>query len=136
VGKKLKRSAPLSGGKIRPHDAPHVNWDQRPPVFSFQHLVRDHGVDGCDQEQKAQVLEALHRRGQLTWAQLKQAHRHGLGAEPIARNSMRVGVPACVTPDTPILAFRCIGIAPMIGFREEDRFHILWIDRAFACYRH
>jgi hypothetical protein len=105
-------------------------------VFSFRHLVNSHGISGCSVEDKAAVLDALHRRSALTWAQIKSAPRHGLGTEKIDQESLTVPLPSYVTPDTTILALRCIGKAPMIGFRDEDRFHVLWLEREYDCYDH
>ncbi len=136
MSKRIKSKAPLQGLKVRAHDAPHQSWDKRPIVFSFCNLAHSHCVEQCTDGEKVHVLDALWKRGRMTWAEIKQAPRHGLGCEKIAQNSLQVPLPVCVTPDTTILSFRCIGLAPMIGYRDEDRFHILWIDREFNCYNH
>ena len=101
------------------------------PAFSLRYLVASHGLDDCSKEDKVAILDAFHVRSQLTWADLKRAHRHAIGSKKIAQGGMKVPLPECVTPDTVLLAFRCIGKAPMIGFREDDRFQILWVDRRF-----
>jgi hypothetical protein len=134
---KIKERGPRRGPRIHPHTAPrHIDWDKHTPVFSLRHVVATHGVDGCSNTEKASILDAFSRRSGLTWTELKSAPRHGLGTEKLDVRSLKVSIPSCVTPDTTIIAFRCIGKAPMIGFRDEDRFHILWVDRGFDCYDH
>lgn len=135
MGNGLKRPPTLSG-RLKPHDAPSINYDAKPPVFSLQYLTQSHGIDNCSEAQKASILDALHKRGKMTWTQLRMAPRHGLGSETIALTALKVSLPPCVTPDTTILAFRCIGTAPMLGFRDQDRFHIIWIDKSYDCYDH
>ena len=79
---------------------------------------------------------AIFKRGKMTWLQLRLAHRHGLGSEKIARSSMLIPIPPRVTEDVDILAFRCIGIKPMLGFRLGRIFHIIWIDKNLTAYKH
>jgi len=134
---RIREHAPKRGARIKPHDAPpQINWDKRSPIFSIRHMAVTHGLDNRSIDQKAGIIDAFYRRNTLTWEQIRSAHRHGLGAEKIDRNAIRVPIPPCITPDTTILAFRCIGMAPMIGFREDDRFHVVWFDLDFDCYDH
>lgn len=49
---------------------------------------------------------------------------------------MKVVVPPSITEDTPILSFRFSGKAPMVGFRREEVFYVVWLDRAFDVYPH
>jgi hypothetical protein len=79
----------------------------------------------------------LRELSELTWAQLRQADRHGLGFETIDRSSIKSGIPGVVTADVNIIAFRFAGKKPMVGFRDRDgTFHIIWFDRAFRLYKH
>jgi hypothetical protein len=134
---RIKAQAPKRGARIKLHDAPaQVNWDKRTPVFSLRHLIKTHGLDRCSQEQKAGILDSFYRRNELTWERIKMAPRHGLGTEKIDQSAIKVPLPGHITPDTTLLALRCIGLMPMIGFREDDRFHLLWIDLDFDCYDH
>lgn len=74
---------------------------------------------------------------QLTWQQISNSGRHGQGSETIARTSIKSAtIPACITEDVKILAFRCIGLAPMVGYRVDEVFYVVWIDRAFGLYEH
>lgn len=82
------------------------------------------------------VAEAMFRRRERTWRQLRSDDKHGLGSETISRDALKVALPPCVTDDATILAFRFKGKAPMVGFKLEGVFYILWLDRAFDVYDH
>jgi hypothetical protein len=96
-----------------------------------------HCVPSCGQEEKAHFADALYKRAQLTWAQLRQAPSHGLGFEMIPRFRIKVPIPSTITEDvTKFMVFRCSGSAPMVGYRDGATFHILWIDHDFRVYDH
>ncbi len=64
------------------------------------------------------------------------APRHGLGYERIEKNAIKCGIPSVVPDDTDLIAFRFAGNAPMVGYRKERTFFILWLDRDFTLYDH
>lgn len=134
--KKIKRPSPKSGKRVKSHDAPGENFDARPPCFSFRYIQNQYSIDDCDWDAKIHILEALNKRKDIAWQRLKTTDRHGLGLETISQDAIKAPMPTCVTPDTTLLAFRCIGKAPMVGFREDDRFYVLWIDPTFSLYDH
>jgi hypothetical protein len=80
------------------------------------------------------------RLSRLTWAQLRQQGRHGLGYEKIARSmirAIRAGIPETIPPDVDLIAFRFYAKAPMVGFTGSDgTFHVIWFDRDFTLYKH
>ena len=134
---KLKNKKGKSGRRIRPHeDVPHVNYDKLPPVFSLRHLEASHGLGNCTTEQKAGVLDAFHIRRNLTWVELFSTHRRGLGSENIPQPAIGVMLPACITPEMTLMAFRCIERMRMVGFRDQDRFHVVWFDWNMNLYDH
>jgi hypothetical protein len=45
-------------------------------------------------------------------------------------------IPLCITPEVTLLALRFSGKHPMVGYREDDIFHILWFDFDFTLYDH
>lgn len=90
----------------------------------------------CQTDEKAALADRLHEMSQLTWEQLRQAPKHGQGYEKISRDAIRPSVPAQVTPDVNLIAFRFCGKAPVVGYRNRRIFHVLWLDRAFTLYNH
>lgn len=110
--------------------------EQRPPEFSLRYLQNGYCVNCCQREEKAALADTLFRLSQLTWAQIKNIGRHGNGFEKIARNSIKAPIPPHVSEDVDLIAFRFCSMAPMVGYRREATFFILWLDRAFTLYRH
>lgn len=126
----------LTQGKIKTHEVTAEDSNNQTPVFCFEYMVDGFCVRSCQTQEKAQFAESLHRRGKMTWHQLRVSPRHGLGFEIIDRKSIKVGLPRVVTDDVNIIAFRCIGLRPMIGYRHGRIFHILWVDPKGRVYDH
>lgn len=73
---------------------------------------------------------------QLTWAEIHSQGRHKGGCEKIPRDQLQFKLPAHVTDDTNIWAFRCFGLSTMLGYRDGNCFHILCVDPNFKAYDH
>ncbi|MBF0035774.1 hypothetical protein HAX39_24755 [Citrobacter freundii] len=112
------------------------NIDRNPPEFSFRYLQKGFCVDCCEQKEKAALADKLFRLSQLTWAQIRQQDRHKLGYEKIARNVIKSAIPTHVTEDVELIAFRFCGMAPMVGYKRNATFYVLWLDRVFTLYNH
>jgi hypothetical protein len=111
--------------------------ERLPPKFSLRHVNKKYCITQCTKDEKAAFAVRLRELSELTWAQLRQAPRHGLGFETIDRSSIKCGIPGVVTADVSIIAFRFDGKKAMVGFRDSDgTFHIIWFDRAFQLYKH
>ncbi|MGP2880864.1 hypothetical protein [Serratia marcescens] len=110
--------------------------DNSPPVFSLRYLQRDFCIDCCEKNEKAAFADKLFKLSKLSWADIRQADRHGLGTEKISRDSIKAAIPAHITPDVDFLAFRFCAKAPMVGYKIGSVFYILWLDRNFKLYKH
>ena len=94
-------------------------------------------MEACDRKQQAEFTKALWKRSRMTWRQIWASDRHGLGAEKIARGSIRAPIPVEVTDDVDFfIALRFSGKAPMVGYRIRDVFHVVWLDARFRLYNH
>ena len=124
------------GRNISPPVTVEESPEQQPPIFSLRHMSRDFSLDNCTKDEKAALIDTMFRLSQLTWAQINSAPRHGLGYERIAQSSIKAAIPAHITQDVNLLAFRFHGLAPMVGYRERAIFHIIWLDRSFTLYKH
>lgn len=139
MGKKsrrLKEPNKNTGKRLSAFAPP--NYDEMPPVFSLERLQ---GGPFClstlDQEHKASFADAMYRRRQVSWRDLKQSGRHGLGFEKIPRHQIKAGIPRFITEDHDyFLAFRFKGQAPMVGYRVRNIFYVLWFDSSFELYDH
>ncbi|OOF53560.1 hypothetical protein [Rodentibacter trehalosifermentans] len=136
-----KDIATKSKGKIRLSNSSQVtveNNDKKPPVFSFHKIEKNYGLSNCEANEKVALVETLHKLSQFTWQELRNNPRHGLGTEKIEH----LAIKGCKVPDfikeqnISLIAFRFNGKSPMVGYRENQIFHILWLDRNFTLYDH
>lgn len=115
-----------------------INYDSKPPIFSLEKTVDGkYCLSSLDQEHKALFADAIDRRKNLPWADIKKADRHGLGIEKIARGNIKAAIPKFITDDVDhFLAFRFHGKKPMVGYRNREVFYVLWFDNDFTLYDH
>lgn len=99
-------------------------------------MVRGYSVDDLQKNDRAELAVQLFKLSQVTWGDLKKVGRHALGFEKIARDAIRAPIPAAITPDVTLIAFRFSGLKSMVGFRSERIFHIVWIDHDRTVYKH
>jgi hypothetical protein len=85
---------------------------------------------------KQLLPEKIRRMSRMTWLELRQADRHGMGSEKIERGAIKRPIPAHISEDVPLLAFRFSGKKPMVGYRMLGTFHIIWFDCKFTLYDH
>jgi hypothetical protein len=124
------------GGIKDPPDRPAVSTNTLHPAFCFRYLQNGWDLATLEQDEKLALVEKIVQIGGLTWQEIQGSHRHGNGHEKIARSSIRPGIPPCVTDDVQLIAFRFHGKAPMVGYRSDKVFYVLWLDRAFTLYDH
>lgn len=113
-----------------------ISPEKQKPIFSLHYLQKSHCLSDCDKDEKSAFADTLHKLSQLTWNEIISSPRHGVGYERIARNAIKASIPAHLQADINLIAFRFCAKAPMVGYREENIFHVLWIDRAFTLYDH
>jgi hypothetical protein len=135
----FKKIKPSEGKLIKPpHWVPDFNPEQVPPYFSLRYLSKHKHfcLTACGQEAKAAFADRMYELSQLTWSQIHLAPRHGQGYEKIRKEGIKATLPAQVTEDVTIIAFRFYGKAPMAGYRQNATFYILWFDPDFKLYDH
>jgi hypothetical protein len=114
-----------------------VSTEAQHPTFSLTHIQPSYCLSNCEKQEKAAFADTLHKLSKLTWAQIRIAPKHGCGTEKIARDSIDTGIPVHVTEDVSFfLAFRFDGKKPMVGYRKDEVFHVLWLDRDMTLYDH
>jgi hypothetical protein len=140
MGKKarLKRPTPEQGKRLSLPDENPKDYDSLPPRFCLRQLRTGFSLADCQKDEKAAFADRLFEISRLSWAQLRQAGRHGQGYEKISWSAIKGdAIPSSFSADLVLIAFRCIGKAAMVGYRSADGvFNILWIDRAFRLYDH
>lgn len=108
---------------------PAPEYDNRKPVFSFQHMRygKKHCLSICEKSDRAAIASRLVRISQKTWRELKSEPKEGIGFEEISRKSLNQGVtvPQFVTPETIVTAFRFSESGRMVGFRQAEVYHVI-----------
>ena len=138
MGKKSRFKKPVTIQGSRLTVTEPINYDELPPIFSLQRVqLSKYCFSALNQQQKSAFAEAIFKRRNLSWQEIKKQHRHALGFEKIARNSLKVAVPKFITDDVEhFLAFRFDGLKPMVGYRQKNVFFVLWFDHDFTLYSH
>ncbi|WP_340124449.1 hypothetical protein [Methylobacter svalbardensis] len=115
-----------------------INYDSKPPIFSLEKLQPGkYCLSILSQENKAMFADAIFRRKSLTWNQIKQLDKHGLGTEKIPKAQIKAPIPRFITDELDhLLVFRYKGLHPMVGYRQRDVFFVLWFDHDFSLYSH
>jgi hypothetical protein len=110
--------------------------DKDKPIFSFHLLQKGYCITDCEKEEKASLADCLRKLSNFCWLELKNDKRHGLGCEKMDRCRIKASIPETLPKNITFLVFRFHGKAPMVGYREDKVFHILWLDRNFSLYDH
>jgi hypothetical protein len=113
-----------------------IDYNRVKPTFCLWYIDRLYCISCCDHEEKAGFADTLLQLSQMTWNEIRSAHRHGLGGEKISRDAIKRPIPEHVTDDVTFIAFRFSGKKPMVGYRMKEMFHIVWLDRDFTLYDH
>lgn len=132
----IKKQSGASGKHIQPTKDLFPKSTFNYPIFCFRHIHRDYSLEKCEKDEKIDLIERLCKLSTLTWEQIKLADRHGFGTEKISHESIKVGKPAHITPDITFYALRFSGKKPIVGYKSDFIFHILYIDRDFTLYNH
>lgn len=133
--KGFKKPKATQGHLIKAHGSKAVSDEDRKPKFSLRLLQPSHCISQCEKDDRAAFAEKMRRLSQLTWAQIRQQDRHGLGFEKISHDAIKVGIPEEAKAEK-LIAFRFSGPKPMVGFKKEATFYVVWFDRDFTLYNH
>lgn len=139
MARKIKRKTGNPGERVKTPEIPQLSSDDQHPIFCLRYLSndKDFSLSDCTKEQKAAFIDQLALISQVTWRELRFSGRHGMGYEKITRESIKSPIPTRFTEEiTHFIAFRYFGKAPMVGHKENDTFHILWLDSKFKLYAH
>lgn len=114
------------------------NYDLMPPVFSLERVQpTGYCLSNLCKEDKAAFADAIFKRKSITWSDIKKLDRHALGFEKIDKASIKAPMPPFITEDMDsFLAFRFQGLRPMVGYRKQNIFFVLWFDKDFTLYDH
>ena len=132
--RKIKRPSPTGGRRFRDHPSSSSTFRDSHPVFSFHKLVSGYCVDDCDVAAKVAFLDAMRKRSRMTWMEIHQTRREGLGCEQIPRAALNVQVPSAISDDINFISLRAGRRRRIIGYQERAILHIIWLDRDHSVY--
>ena len=132
----VKQPSKNKSARLKDPPEPTKKSDKEHLTVSLRYLRPSHCISLCDAGEITSFVDKLRILTAKSWMELTMLPRHGLGYEKIARSALNVAVPAHVTDDVSIIAFRFAGLKPMVGYKDGETFHILWFDRAFDVYPH
>lgn len=134
---KLKHRQINRGIKVGVNEAEiRTDYDREKPTFCLRFIDPQYCISKCDRDEKSAFVDKIFRMSQMTWLQLRMADRHGMGSEKLARAAIRRPIPAQISEEVAILAFRFSGLKTMVGYRQGQMFHVVWFDRDFTLYDH
>ena len=125
-----------NNSKFTASDEP--NYNEMPPIFSLERIQNTkYCFTKLNKDMQAAFATSIYKRRDITWKQIAQEGRHGLGYEKIAKDSIDPPLPRFITEDiNSFMAFRFSGKKPMVGYRQKNIFYILWFDLDFTLYDH
>lgn len=112
------------------------DFNKERPAFCLRFVESDWCITLCDKDDKAAFADRIRKLSSMTWDQILGADRHGFGREKISQQAIRATLPSHVTPDVTLVALRFSGLKPMVGYRIDDMFRIVWFDRDYSLYDH
>ncbi len=133
------------GKKLAPRQSLRISDDDKKPLFSLEYIGVNtkYGLKSCQVEDKAIFLEAIHKRSDLTWKQIKnEPFKNGLGFELLKDRKLNMKLRRMarkkLTEDAKIRVFCAKSRTKrrMLGERDGQIFYILFLDPCGEIYEH
>ena len=124
-------------GRFKAESVGEITFNQRKPKISFEFLIGEYCISKCQQWQKAEIIDSLHRISQLTWQQHHQIGKSG-GYEQFEKKQLLCQIPQdekFINTDK-VTVFHRKNKIPIVGFRVDDVFFVFCIDRNYSAYKH
>jgi len=133
---RLKSKHRQPSGRLKEPIVQKVDSSTQSPTFCLHYLDNDYGLSQCGKDLKISLIHKLYELSQLTWNQITNAPRHGLGLETIPYEQIKGRMPTHITSDQKFIAIRFHQLKPIVGYRIERIFHIVWLDYNMTLYDH
>lgn len=128
--KKGKR--PQNTGSTLAVDTSSPATAQKNVKFCLNHMQSGFSVEDLAKDARAEFAMALYKRRGMTWTEIQQAPKLGLGSEKMPAASIRATIPRAFSDVEDFLVLRYSGKLPMAGVRVGDVFHIVWLEPQFG----
>lgn len=103
-------------------------------TYSFDHMHQDYCADQLSDSRRAKFHQSLEKRRPLTWSAIQGLDRHKLGYEWLSpsKKKMSVDIPEAFPHKDQFMVFRYFDKLPMGGVRDQNVFHVVWVERHFG----
>lgn len=128
--KKGKR--PENSGSVLAVDTSTPQTALKNVKFCLNHMQPGFSIEDLTKDARAEFAMALFKRRGMTWTEIQQAPKHGLGSEKMPASSIRATIPRAFSDMDDFLVLRYSGKLPMAGVRVGDVFHIVWVEPQFG----
>ena len=94
--KKRSRVKSLQGNKGHANISadPSPDYDRMPPLFSLERVQqKGYCLSDLCQADKAAFAQAIFKRRQILWSDIKKIDKHALGFEKIAKSAIKTPIP-------------------------------------------
>ncbi|MDK8675928.1 hypothetical protein QP918_10795 [Corynebacterium accolens] len=81
---------------------------------------------------RREFLDKWHKRSLISWTELVNHHRHGLGSELIPKNKIKAQIPRQFQELTKFRVFRHQENLPFVGWKDGGIFYLLWIETKYG----
>lgn len=125
---KYKGTPPPNSKRSEPCTVPESHPDGKYPTLSFRFLQKGWGTEELSEKQCQQLLIKWEKRCGMTWTELSQQPKHGLGSEFLPIGKIKPSVPRNFQDETKVRVYRHESNYPMAGFKVGSTFYIVWIE--------
>lgn len=101
------------------------------PVLCLRHTRNGYGVAELSEQQRSELLLKWAKRTQFTWTELGTQPKHGLGFEYMPAGQIKKAAPEALAQQK-YMILRHHQNLPMVGFKVNDTFHVLWIEASYG----
>ncbi|MFC1771110.1 hypothetical protein ACFLZV_04400 [Candidatus Margulisiibacteriota bacterium] len=138
--KRIKSKQPQGGERLKTPDNSSVSTLTKKPIFSLEFLCKNYCISKCNKEQKAGILDKLHKWSKLTWKEIINSPKNALGHEKIKRDSIKIKKIPTLVKEVYVLSTRFNSgknkKSRLLGYRVNEIFYLLWIDKDGKLYEH
>ena len=106
------------------------------PVFCLHYLDVKYCLTKCNQEERASFANTIRILSNFSWNEIISNRIEGYEKILNKRSINKGNLPNSIPDDASIISFHFHGKKPMLGFRRECVFHIIWFDPRFELYDH
>ncbi len=129
---RLKQPAESQGARVKAPGDGGTSTQTEHLRFSFRYL-NTACVDTVDHVELSAFTKRLHVLSTMTWQQVMQAPREGLGHEKIPRAQVTVPITASADAEH-VLSFRYGDAQRILGRRDGALLHVLWVSHGHEAY--